>query len=111
MPGEMSNELQGALAAVARAIADSLAVREVWDRVADACRIIAPLDGMGIIQLESGARSAPSQQQGIRRSRRWKTRCFLARDFRPCSGRTPTSFSSSSGTPNVSSIATIRSIA
>jgi transcriptional regulator with GAF, ATPase, and Fis domain len=54
MPGEMPNELQGALAAVARAIADSLAVREVWDRVADACRIIAPLDGMGIIQLESG---------------------------------------------------------
>ena len=54
MPGETPDELQNALAAVARAIADSLAVREVWDRVADACRAVAPLDGMGIIQLEPG---------------------------------------------------------
>jgi Nif-specific regulatory protein len=56
MAGETPDELQRALAAVARAIADSLAVREVWDRVADACRTIVPFDGMGIIQLEGADR-------------------------------------------------------
>ena len=36
-------ELHVALASVARAIAESLEVTEVWDRVASACRTIAPL--------------------------------------------------------------------
>jgi transcriptional regulator with GAF, ATPase, and Fis domain len=52
MSGELPDKLQRAVAAVARAIADSLTVNEVWDRVAVACRAVAPLDGMGIIQLE-----------------------------------------------------------
>ncbi|MCC8361742.1 sigma 54-interacting transcriptional regulator [Lysobacter sp. A6] len=44
--------LQAALAGIARAIADSLEVRAVWDRVADACRTLVPFDAMGIVKLE-----------------------------------------------------------
>ena len=46
------SELHVALASVARAIAESLEVTEVWDRVASACRTIAPFDAMGIVRLE-----------------------------------------------------------
>src|ERR1044071_3768501 len=45
-------ELHVALASVARAIAESLEVGEVWDRVATACRSIAPFDAMGIVRLD-----------------------------------------------------------
>jgi transcriptional regulator with GAF, ATPase, and Fis domain len=45
-------ELHVALASVARAIAESLEIGEVWDRVATACRRIAPFDAMGIVRLE-----------------------------------------------------------
>ena len=44
-------DLHVALASVARAIAESLEVGEVWDRVATACRTIAPFDAMGIVGL------------------------------------------------------------
>jgi Nif-specific regulatory protein len=47
-------DLHAALAAIARAIADSLEVREVWDRVFDACRTIVPFDALGIIAFEPG---------------------------------------------------------
>jgi transcriptional regulator of acetoin/glycerol metabolism len=46
------SQLHVALASVARAIAESLEVGEVWDRVATACRSIAPFDAMGIVRLE-----------------------------------------------------------
>ena len=45
-------DLHVALSAVARAIADSLEVREIWDRVFHACRTIVPVDAMGIVCLE-----------------------------------------------------------
>ena len=45
-------ELHVALAAVARAIADSLEVRQVWDRVFAACRTIVPFDALGVVCLE-----------------------------------------------------------
>ena len=45
-------DLQAALAAVARAIASSLEVRDVWDRVAEACHLVVPFDAMGIVCLE-----------------------------------------------------------
>jgi transcriptional regulator with GAF, ATPase, and Fis domain len=52
-PPEFGAEaLQTALSSVARAIADSLELKEVWDRVADACRAIVPFDGMGVSRLE-----------------------------------------------------------
>jgi transcriptional regulator with GAF, ATPase, and Fis domain len=55
MIGAMSDQapaLQAALAGIARAIADSLEVRAVWDRVAEACRTVVPFDAMGIVRLE-----------------------------------------------------------
>jgi Nif-specific regulatory protein len=45
-------DLHAALAAVARAIADSLNVREVWDRVFEACQTIVHFDALGIVCLE-----------------------------------------------------------
>ena len=45
-------DLHVALASVARAIAESLEITEVWDRVATACRTIAPFDAVGIVRLE-----------------------------------------------------------
>ncbi len=49
-------DLQAALTAVARAIAESLDVREVWDRIAAACRTVAPFDAVGISELLPGER-------------------------------------------------------
>ncbi|HUL83069.1 MAG TPA: sigma 54-interacting transcriptional regulator [Gammaproteobacteria bacterium] len=46
-------DLHAALAAVARAIADSLEVREIWDRVFDACQAIVPFDALGIVRVDS----------------------------------------------------------
>ncbi|UHQ19166.1 sigma 54-interacting transcriptional regulator [Lysobacter sp. KIS68-7] len=48
---ESQTDLHAALAGIARAIADSLEVRDVWDRVADACRTLVPFDAMGIVRL------------------------------------------------------------
>jgi len=47
-------DLHAALSAVARAIADSLEVREIWDRVFHACRTIVPFDALGVVCLEPG---------------------------------------------------------
>ncbi|MBF6022951.1 sigma-54-dependent Fis family transcriptional regulator [Lysobacter niastensis] len=54
MSATRPGDLHAALAAVARAIAESLEVRDVWDRVADACHTIVPFDAMGIVRLEEG---------------------------------------------------------
>ena len=43
-----------ALAAVVRAISESLAVREIWDRVFDACQAIVSFDALGIVRLDAG---------------------------------------------------------
>jgi transcriptional regulator with GAF, ATPase, and Fis domain len=55
-PGSRPEALQAALSAVARAIADSLELKDVWDRVADACRTVVPFDGMGVSRVEPGDR-------------------------------------------------------
>ena len=47
-------DLRIALGSVARAIADSLEVREVWERVVEACRALVPFDVMAISRLEPG---------------------------------------------------------
>ncbi len=44
-------DLQPALSATARAIAESLDIRDVWQRVAEACRAVVPSDAMGVSQL------------------------------------------------------------
>src|SRR6185295_7666209 len=53
-PEQGAEALQTALSSVARAIADSLELKEVWDRVAEACRTIVPFDGMGVSRLQPG---------------------------------------------------------
>jgi hypothetical protein len=61
-------DLQSALAEIARAIADSLEVRAVWDRVADACRLVVPFDAMGIVRLQpDGSVRAVAAAGGSRR--------------------------------------------
>ena len=53
MADQAPSDLHAALAGIARAIADSLEVRAVWDAVAEACRVLVPFDAMGIVKLES----------------------------------------------------------
>jgi two-component system NtrC family response regulator len=53
-PGTEDGDLVDALALVAQAIAQSLDVHEIWDRVGEACHRIVPFDAMGIVQLEPG---------------------------------------------------------
>src|SRR5262249_7673954 len=43
---------QQALCAIARAIAESLELSQVWDRVAEACRTMVPFDGMAVSRFE-----------------------------------------------------------
>ena len=52
MSATMPGDLQTALASIARAIADSLEVRDVWDRVGEACHAIVPFDAMGILRIQ-----------------------------------------------------------
>jgi transcriptional regulator with GAF, ATPase, and Fis domain len=54
--GTEAADLLDALALVAQAIAQSLDVHEIWDRVAEACHLVVPFDAMGIVQLEPGGR-------------------------------------------------------
>ena len=50
--GAGPRDLESALVSVARAIAESLELKEVWGRVADACRVVVPFDGMGVSRIE-----------------------------------------------------------
>src|SRR6185295_3476077 len=56
MPAAPSGDLQAALSAVARAIAQSLELQDVFDRVAEACRSVVPFDGMAVARLLPGGR-------------------------------------------------------
>ena len=56
LPEPVPEALHAALASVARAIADSLELREVWGRIAEACATVVPFDGMGVSLLEPGER-------------------------------------------------------
>jgi transcriptional regulator with GAF, ATPase, and Fis domain len=48
--------LHQALTSVARAIAESLDVTEVWNRVTEACRAVVPFDGMAVARFEPNDR-------------------------------------------------------
>lgn len=50
-PDHRQDALHAALTSVARAIADSLDVKQVWSRVGDACRTVVAFDGMGVARL------------------------------------------------------------
>jgi transcriptional regulator with GAF, ATPase, and Fis domain len=75
--------LQQSLGAVARAIAQSLSVREVWDRVADACRAVAPFDAMGIIQLEGPGQARAVAAAGDPAAKALENRVFPRNGFSP----------------------------
>jgi transcriptional regulator with GAF, ATPase, and Fis domain len=55
-PPASDEQLRAALSSVARAIADSLELKEVWGRVAGACRAVVPFDAMGVSLLVPGDR-------------------------------------------------------
>jgi transcriptional regulator with GAF, ATPase, and Fis domain len=76
-------DLQTALALVARAIAHSLELRDVWDRVADACRLVVPFDGMGISRFEPGDRIRISATAGDPAATDLQEVVFARSDFSP----------------------------
>jgi len=83
MSGERPDDLQDALAAIARAIADSLAVREIWDRVGAACQAIVPFDVMGIIQLEGPDQTRAIATAGDPSSKALENQLFPRAGFSP----------------------------
>jgi transcriptional regulator with GAF, ATPase, and Fis domain len=84
-PGSGPGDLQDALASVAQAIAASLEVTEVWGRVAEACRVVVPFDGMGISKLEPGGRVRVMVAAGDPAARGLQERIFARSDFSPAS--------------------------
>lgn len=76
-------DLQTALSSVARAIADSLELTEVWGRVADACRAVVPFDGMGVSRLEPGDRVRIAVAAGDPAAQGLQERIFARSDFSP----------------------------
>ena len=75
--------IRAALSAVARAIADSLELKVIWDRVADACRAVVPFDAMGVSQLEPGDRVRVLVAAGDAAARDLQERVFARVDFSP----------------------------
>jgi transcriptional regulator with GAF, ATPase, and Fis domain len=76
-------DLERALAGVARAIAHSLDLTEVWDRVVEACRAVAPFDAMGISQLEPDGRVRVLAASGDTAAHSLRHRLFGRGDFSP----------------------------
>ncbi|HJS58983.1 MAG TPA: sigma 54-interacting transcriptional regulator, partial [Vicinamibacteria bacterium] len=81
-----TDDLQAALSAVARAIAESLELKTVWDRVADACRTVVPFDAMGVSLFEPGNRvrvhvAGGGPQAAVRDL--WRELAFSRDDFSP----------------------------
>jgi transcriptional regulator with GAF, ATPase, and Fis domain len=78
-----SEGLQTALSAVARAIADSLELKDVWSRVADACGTVVPFDGMGVSRFEPGPRVRTYLAAGDTGQFALQERVFARTDFSP----------------------------
>src|SRR5687767_2903734 len=81
--GSGPEALRTALSSVARAIADSLDLREVWGRVADACRAVVPFDGMGVSELRPGDRVLIAVAAGDPAARDLQERIFGRDEFSP----------------------------
>jgi transcriptional regulator with GAF, ATPase, and Fis domain len=75
--------LQTALSSVARAIADSLELVEVWDRVADACRTVVPFDVIGVSRLLPGDRVRVMMAAGDPAAREFQEGLFGRDEFSP----------------------------
>src|SRR5262245_30476158 len=76
-------ELQVALVSVARAIADSLEVKSVWERVAAAFAVVASFDAMGIVQLEPGGRVRAVAAAGELAAKGLAGQVYARADFSP----------------------------
>jgi transcriptional regulator with GAF, ATPase, and Fis domain len=76
-------DLQAALASVARAIADSLELPEVWGRVADACRTVVPFDGMAVALIERRDRVRLYATAGVPEARDLEESVFARADYSP----------------------------
>src|SRR5262245_30297087 len=76
-------DLPTALASVARAIADSLEVHDVWDRVAEACHTVVPFDAMGIVRLEEGGMVRAVAAAGEPRAKQLENQVFARNAFSP----------------------------
>src|SRR5262245_1243469 len=83
MPRDDQEPLQAALVEVARAIAASLEVRVVWDRVADAFRSVVAFDAMGIVKLEPGGRVRAVAAAGDLAAKALAGRTFARSDYSP----------------------------
>src|SRR5262249_19884842 len=75
--------LQTALCAVARAIADSLDLKAVFERVADACRAVVPFEAMGVSRLEPENRVRVYVTAGDPAARALEEIVFAETDFSP----------------------------
>src|SRR5262249_4601847 len=82
-PGSLTEELETALTAVARAVAESLELREVWGPVADACRAVVPFDAMGVSQFQGADRVVAGATAGDPGARGLQERAFARTDFSP----------------------------
>jgi transcriptional regulator with GAF, ATPase, and Fis domain len=82
-PGAPLAELHRALASVARAIADSLEIREVWDRVAAACHTVVPFDAMGVARLEADGKVHAIAAAGARPLKAYVDQIFERTDYSP----------------------------
>jgi transcriptional regulator with GAF, ATPase, and Fis domain len=76
-------DLHLAFASVARAIAGSLDIKEVWDRVAVACRTIASFDAMGIVRIEPGGQFRAVAAAGEGQFRALAGRTYQRADYSP----------------------------
>jgi two-component system response regulator AtoC len=75
--------LEAALVDVARAIADSLEVREVWGRIADACRTVVPFDVMSVSRFEREDRIRVYVTAGDPAATLLEERVYTRADFSP----------------------------
>ncbi len=76
-----NEDLRIALASVARAIADSLEVREVWERVAEACRMVVPFDAICVTRLEPEGRVRVVGVAGASIAKSFEDQVFARADF------------------------------
>jgi transcriptional regulator with GAF, ATPase, and Fis domain len=82
-PGFGPEELRVALSSVARAIAESLELTEVWERVAEACRAVVPFDVMGVSQFLPADRVRVLVAAGDPAAREFQEGVFGRNEFSP----------------------------
>ncbi len=82
-PGFEAGELEFALSSVAHAISTSLELDAVWERVAEACRVVVPFDGMGISRYESGDRVRVAIAARVVPADELNERIFLRTEYSP----------------------------